>query len=50
MQRTAFQVTQISTPAGKLLEVAQPNDLVHLKLPPHVRAGDLLRREKKKPS
>ena len=50
MQRTAFQVNEISTPAGKLLEVAQPNDLVQLELPLHIRAGDLLRREKKKPS
>jgi U32 family peptidase len=50
MQRTAFQVSEIRTPNGKLLEVAQPNDLVQMKLPPQVRTGDLLRREKAKKS
>ena len=48
MQRTAFKTSPIHRPDGTRIEVAQPNDLVHIELPPEARSGDLLRREKPK--
>lgn len=50
MRQAAFQVGEIRNAAGKFLKAAQPNDLVEVELPRQVAAGDLLRREKIKPS
>ena len=44
LKRTAFTVENISTLYGERRTVAQPNELVRINLPPHGRAGDLLRR------
>ncbi|MBN2427343.1 MAG: U32 family peptidase [Deltaproteobacteria bacterium] len=46
MQRTAFHAASLRRHDGTALEVAQPNDLVLMDLPPSARPGDLLRREK----
>ena len=50
MRRTALKTNAIRRPDGTSMEVAQPNDLVHIELPPEAREGDLLRREKSKKS